>query len=244
MITEDYCSYEVSKLLDEKGFEFPTYSERIYEPQNGYYQTCTHQMALKFLREKYGIIITIDYDEDEDTKDEDRYGFTAYREGKREVDLLTYPTFEEATEGALSHVLNKIVKNKLDMKQEEKSLLLKYLCMALPYGVKVQTPNGIGNLNTINLTLFGHELGINIKPTERETFEIKNCKPYLRPMSSMTEEEMEEYALLSNDGGWGITEGLMTDCIDLLLANHFDFMGLIPMGAAIEVTENNNPYKD
>ena len=31
---------------------------------------------------------------------------------------------------------------------------------------------------------------------------------------------------------------------DFLLAHHFDFRGLIEKGLAIEVTEENNPYKD
>ena len=63
-------------------------------------------------------------------------------------------------------------------------------------------------------------------------------------MSSMTREEEEEYAFLLNDGGWGVSEQLMINCINWLLENHFDFMELIPMDAAIEITKDNNPYKD
>jgi hypothetical protein len=36
----------------------------------------------------------------------------------------------------------------------------------------------------------------------------------------------------------------MLDIIDWLLKNHFDFRSLIPKGLAIEVTKDNNPYKD
>lgn len=62
------------------------------------------------------------------------------------------------------------------MKSEDKQLLLADLCARLPYGVKIQYDiYGIQDL-TIN------ELNAYIKG-------VKNIKPYLRPMSSMTEEE-------------------------------------------------------
>ena len=36
----------------------------------------------------------------------------------------------------------------------------------------------------------------------------------------------------------------LMDAIDWLNKHHFDYRGLIPLGLAIEVTEENNPYKD
>ena len=64
--------------------------------------------------------------------------------------------------------------------------------------------------------------------------------PFLRPISSMTEEERKEYKHLvafsgSSDGA--------ANFIDWLNAHHFDYRGLIEKGLAIEVTEDNNPYK-
>ena len=56
------------------------------------------------------------------------------------------------------------------MVREDKELLLRYLSMALPYGVIINTPNGDGYLNSINQTIFGNEYGINIKPTRRDYF--------------------------------------------------------------------------
>ena len=81
------------------------------------------------------------------------------------------------------------------MTQEEKELLLKDLCTRLPYGVIMNTPNGDGHLCSINQTIFGNEYGINISATRRDYFndEKLNFKPYLRPMSSMTEEEFDKY---------------------------------------------------
>lgn len=127
-------------------------------------------------------------------------------------------------EGVLKEHLDKIKKRKL----------LKYLCMALPYGVKMYTPLGVGHLCDINLNAISIELGINIDAIKRDYFDIIDCKPYLRPMSTMTEEEKIEYKTFLED-----IEGYCysIDCvpqIDWLLEHHFDFMGLIPMSMAID----------
>ena len=72
MITEDYCSYEVAKLLKEKGFEILT--NKVYDNQGKldyqnvvcwqenrlpYISAPTHQMAMKWLREEHKISIEI-----------------------------------------------------------------------------------------------------------------------------------------------------------------------------------------
>ena len=75
---------------------------------------------------------------------------------------------------------------------------------------------------------------------------IEEFTPYLRPMSSMTEEEKKyckEY-FRSIEGQLIGMQGRTIWLIDWLNKNHFDYRGLIPMGLAIEVTEKNNPYKD
>ena len=73
-----------------------------------------------------------------------------------------------------------------------------------------------------------------------------DVKPYLRPMSSMTEKESEEYRNIDNKSySCPLDYGHIpaTERIDWLNAHHFDYRGLIPKGLAIEVTEDNNPYK-
>ena len=62
-------------------------------------------------------------------------------------------------------------------------------------------------------------------------------------MSSMTEEEIDEFTQFDvyADGEYVIPNYAV---INWLNANHFDYSGLIPKGLAIEVTEENNPYKD
>ena len=125
--------------------------------------------------------------------------------------------------------MNLVLKHRKEnnMTQEDKELLLKYLCMALPYGVIVEYNND-GCLAT-------RELGLG--SLHDFMFDNAELKPYLRPMSSMTEKEHKEYEQ------W-LPDGFNINTVNWLLKNHFDFMGLIPKGLAIEVTEDNNPYKE
>ena len=117
------------------------------------------------------------------------------------------------------------------MTQEDKELLLKDLSARLPYGVIVAHKSreseerislGYGNIEYVA------ELGIGW---------WKDCKPYLRPMSSMTEEE--EFELNETKCYTQLT----LRSYDWLNAHHFDYRGLIERGLAIAVTKENNPYK-
>ena len=117
------------------------------------------------------------------------------------------------------------------MEQEEKQLLLKDICARLPYGVKVQfhLPNYETNcfddktgevFEVGNVFTHVHCDGIDYLPnTDR-------VKPYLRPMSLMTEDEEDELNS-ARMGNWG-------EDVDWLNANHFDYRGLISMGLALE----------
>ena len=136
------------------------------------------------------------------------------------------------------------------MTQKDKELLLKDLSARLMYGVKIETPKGIGNLGTIKLTIFYHELGVNIKATERDYFPLDECKPYLRPMSSMTEEEKVEYYNTmdketqrnypnSCDFSESVYYSNTIKTFDWLNAHHFDYRGLIKKGLAIDCTNLN-----
>jgi hypothetical protein len=137
------------------------------------------------------------------------------------------------------------------MTQEDKELLLKDLCARLPYGVIVETPKGKGHVCDINLTIFGTEVGVNINPTIRDTFDVEDVKPYLLPLSSMTEEQ-KSYI----NGRWGVNKHFEFEIdplwgeyfVDLCDAvgfinwcyeNHFDINGLIPRGLAIDATGKN-----
>lgn len=123
------------------------------------------------------------------------------------------------------------------MTQEDKQLLLKDICARLPYGVIALTEKGKGHICDINLTMFGAEIGVNINPTARDTFSIDDIKPYLFPLSSMTDEQEKEYNDLNcyELGCFPHTES----ALDYLIKNQFDFRCLIPKGLAIDATGLN-----
>ena len=116
------------------------------------------------------------------------------------------------------------------MTRENKELLLQDICARLPYGVKVKT-------NNINIL----KLGTHTRVGEYVTDVVEPCKPYLFPLSSMTEEQSMEFALLQvNTHKDGFL--YVCDCANMmkwLLKNHFDIYGLIPMGLAIDATGLN-----
>ena len=128
------------------------------------------------------------------------------------------------------------------MTQKDKELLLKDLSARLTYGVIVSTPKGNGHLCTINQTIFGNEYGVNIEATKRDYFNDNECdiKPYLRPMSSMTEEEEKEYINIDNlsySCPMDYAHFPASKRIDWLNKHHFDYRGLIPKGLALEAPE-------
>jgi len=126
------------------------------------------------------------------------------------------------------------------MEKEDKELLLKDLCARLPYRVIVYvryetSEPCYGKLSALDIELF-----INSR--------IKTIKPYLRPMSSMTEDEKKEYTSFCFEQPFLQKEktpdiGSVPMCVNWLNAHHFDYRGLIEKDLAIEVTEENNPYQ-
>lgn len=134
------------------------------------------------------------------------------------------------------------MENGAKITQKEKELLLRDLSARLPYGVVCK---GVTvDINVVKdeyenreveglLTNIGYDyctLGI---MTECE---LNTIKPYLRPMSSMTEEEKKTYEMFFNEDG--LLNTSIDTYLDWLLENHFDYRGLIPKGLAIEATED------
>ena len=124
------------------------------------------------------------------------------------------------------------------MTQEDKKLLLKDLCARLPYGVKIQVPyeDGSGYFDEIVWEVNNdgpfHVNGWGI--------EYEYVKPYLFPLSSMTEEQYDKLYIdsrVKNDS-IDILDALANDmdAIDWLNKNHFDYRGLIEKGLAIDAT--------
>lgn len=117
------------------------------------------------------------------------------------------------------------------MNKENKDLLLRDLCARLPYGVKVQVFNyGIETVeNLYQIDLDGYISTI-------EGDELKySYKPYLFPLSSMIEEQEEEYNTMYEENRYSWKDNI----IDWFHKNHFDYRGLIPLGLAIDATNLN-----
>ena len=132
------------------------------------------------------------------------------------------------------------------MDTKNKELLLKDLNARLPYGVKIELTWWVmGEGTFINITIEPDHIEQLINDEYGDT----EIKPYLRSMSSMTEEEAKEiYLLLFKVERIGIPDICKEqNAISLLYywlnTHHFDYRGLIPKGLAIEVTEENNPYQ-
>lgn len=132
------------------------------------------------------------------------------------------------------------------MTQEEQDLLLKVLCAMLPYGVMCKWygdgVTGVGKLDSVCKikTSAGFEYWDCYFEDDGDDIPIEIVKPYLRPMSSMTEEEESKYNLIQGLQHWTVEDGKIQnygDAIDWLNAHHFDYRGLIEMGLALEAPE-------
>ena len=135
------------------------------------------------------------------------------------------------------------------MTQEDKELLLKDLCARLPYGVKCHFKYGSAEddvtLSCIDNDVARFEYGW--YGSFHVSIDADYIKPYLRPMSSMTEEELKEFydvecmdakvGYIKPTWNWHFT----TNGIDWLNVHHFDYRGLIKKGLALEAP--NGMYK-
>ena len=125
--------------------------------------------------------------------------------------------------------------------EEEKNLLLKDLCTRLPYGVRYRhfTWNDEYGETYIAAQIYSINTDGYVKNChDDETVYIDNVRPYLFPLSSMTEEQKKEYQYITerwmNDPAYSIS-----DSIDWLNKHHFDYRGLIEKGLAIDATGLN-----
>ena len=149
------------------------------------------------------------------------------------------------------------------MEKIDRELLIKEISRRLPYGIKVQVlgwneekgevevPLKVYSINTDGYLSFEYN-HYNV-----EAIYVEDCRLYLRPMSSMTEEEKiyidhkwgaDIYGNITTYSSYegGVSEIELADIVgfqDWLNKNMFDYRGLIEKGLAIEVTESNNPYK-
>lgn len=132
---------------------------------------------------------------------------------------------------------------------QDKELLLKDLCARLPYGVKGIVEDGI-KVTTPSEWPVEKSIEFSMR-----YMVIKNgWRPYLFPLSSITEEQKEELKNeISKQTDILIERMKNDDCgidcgkyhfhslleLEWLLKNHFDYRGLIPKGLAIDATGLN-----
>ena len=122
------------------------------------------------------------------------------------------------------------------MTRKNIELLVKDLSCRIPYGVIV-TNDGSFNVKLTSVSWYG-EVGVDDGSTY--LYPISEIKPYLFPLSSMTETQKEEYAhILAMSSNLAYSQLLGMTVEDWLNKNHFDYRGLIPMGLANDATGLN-----
>ena len=147
------------------------------------------------------------------------------------------------------------------MTQEEKMLLIKDLSARLPYAVTVEHTSGFrGTLHDIAIHHI-YDDNDNIYDAicytdffgDEDDIYIEYFKPYLFPLSSMTEEQQEEFDRIYADDMQVVACNLKNKLdgkpyetnfghyrhIDWLNKNHFDYRGLIEKGLALDATGLN-----
>ena len=127
------------------------------------------------------------------------------------------------------------------MTQEEKSILLKDLCARLPYGLLVKTPD---HFNPQVVDGINNKLEVIVQNNLCYSLFFE-AKPYLRPMTSMTDEEKAQVQMFMDivtgenygDGyspsAWDAMNGFAQYCD----SRHLDHRGLIFKGLALESPE-------
>ena len=138
--------------------------------------------------------------------------------------------------------------NLYKMTDKDKELLIKDICSRLPYDLVI-------DYNGIRTTL--HDIKVfqlydsdDIKDynclidifRDDDYVDVENIKPYLFPLSSMTEEQKIIYGdfcyAIIHSLAWDMQTEL-NDLIDWFNKNHFDYRGLIEKGLAIDATGLN-----
>lgn len=140
------------------------------------------------------------------------------------------------------------------MTQEHKQLLLKDLCARLPYGVYVlvhdtfeysTVPFEKVYLKSSDISSLIDSISLNERYNSKdkrfnriikERKDFLEFKPYLFPLSSMTEEQEKECQQIKYSYHYDDDSFVLFDWYN---KNHFDYRGLIPMGLAIDATDLN-----
>jgi len=134
---------------------------------------------------------------------------------------------------------NNMESNTKNMTPEEKKLLTKYICARIPHNVNVNVEY---NGEVYNVLGYTNGKLIIVKPFMSNAIgvNVEECKPYLRPMDSMTDEERDyitKFAREPQKEEWTFPHRAY-EYLDLLMEWNMDFMGLIDMGLALPAKED------
>lgn len=147
------------------------------------------------------------------------------------------------------------------MTEENVKLIIAEVCARLPYGLKFHFyPDKDSKRKEVIATATGYDGDYQCVETKTEGFNVRNIKLYLRPMSSMTEEELKElndkygriayffiqkppyyYGLQAQHEDIGSIEiSEFSEIYVWLNAHHFDYRGLIEKGLALDLATLDN----
>lgn len=128
---EYYVSLEVAKLLKKAGFDWEvnhsypdcesldnscsgymedlSFYHNLNDGKYGGMSAPTLEIAQRWLREVKNMVLLVDFNNDEDCEENERYGVTIYTTKERIIDLATYPIYEEAQEEGIKKALELIL---------------------------------------------------------------------------------------------------------------------------------------
>ena len=125
------------------------------------------------------------------------------------------------------------------MTDEERKLMEADLCGRIPYGVKVHVYGGSDSI----LASVDWWDEVALKDGTTTLYPLEDVKPYLRPMSDMTDEERDAFRNLGgvmshnvNNDTWALC-AFSPEAYDWLNKYHFDYRNLIPKGLALVGTK-------
>jgi len=117
-------------------------------------------------------------------------------------------------------------------------LTIEHLAPYLPYGLKINTPNGTRVLKGIDTCMSAVALIYWIDGKSDQSFHI-DCQPILRPLSKeflysiiAHDEDVEDVLEAKEDD---TLEYIRHDLFKTIVANHGDIFGLIEKGLAIDI---------
>jgi len=133
----------------------------------------------------------------------------------------------------------------MDMTQEDKNLLVRDICARLPYGVIAHASeiNKNGIITDVNILYSMVNLTVDNASGKYEPVPLSDIKPYLRPLSSITEEERNEYfdVKMQECERVALAEVYRPEAISIIMdwlnSRHLDYRGLIEKGLALEAPE-------